>query len=114
MPGGTPGVAGAVEIERWRGPAALDRPGLLQDNLRKQAKEKSAHGRRFISVPSFSALKPPEDSERHHDGLMLAMAWRFRADGSSGFLNKRRLECAGLSLDQALGWGWTVAIQLMT
>ena len=40
--GGTPGVAGAIEIEQWRGLAALDRPGPLQDNRGKRAKEESA------------------------------------------------------------------------
>ena len=51
--GGIPGVAGAIEIERWRGPAALDQAGPVQDNGSERAKEESAHGRGFISVPSF-------------------------------------------------------------
>jgi len=44
--------------------------------------------------------------------LAAPQPWRGggRADGSIGFFNKRWLEYAGLSLDQALGWGWTVAI----
>jgi len=62
--GGTPGVAGAIEIERWRALAALDRPGPLQDNRSKRAKEESAHGCGCISMSSFSAMKPPEDNER--------------------------------------------------
>jgi hypothetical protein len=42
MLGGTPGVAGSIEIERWRGPATLDRPGPLQDNPGKRAGEEPA------------------------------------------------------------------------
>jgi len=64
MLGGSPGVAGAIEIERWRGLAALDRPAPLQDNRGKRAREESAHGCGFISISSFSAMKPPEDNER--------------------------------------------------
>jgi hypothetical protein len=65
MLGWSPGVAGAIKIERWRGPAALYRAGPLHDNGGKRAKEESAHGRDFISVPYFSAMKPLEDNENH-------------------------------------------------
>src|SRR5580658_6872638 len=44
----------AIEIERWRGLAALDRPRALQDNRGKRAKEESAHGCGFIRMSSFS------------------------------------------------------------
>jgi PAS domain S-box-containing protein len=37
-------------------------------------------------------------------------AWRARADGSVEYLNKRWLDYAGVSLDQALGWQWAVFI----
>src|SRR5882724_4719993 len=63
MLGGTPGVADAIEIERWRGPATLDRAGPLQDNGASAPSEPSARGRGLISVLSFSAMKPPEDNE---------------------------------------------------
>jgi PAS domain S-box-containing protein len=33
-------------------------------------------------------------------------AWRARADGSVEYFNKRWLDYAGVSLDQALGWQW--------
>jgi PAS domain S-box-containing protein len=36
--------------------------------------------------------------------------WRCRPDGSVEFFNRRWLEYTGLSLDRALGWGWTGAI----
>ena len=89
---------------------ALDRPGPLEDNRGKRAREESAHGRRFISVPSFSAMKPPEDSERIRIDSIPVMASRCRPDGFVEFFNRRWLEYTGLSLDQALGWEWTVAI----
>lgn len=37
-------------------------------------------------------------------------AWSARPDGSADFLNQRWLDYAGLSAEQALGWGWTSAI----
>jgi hypothetical protein len=47
-------LPGTIEIERWRALAALDRPGPIQDNRGKRAKEESAHGCGFISMSSFS------------------------------------------------------------
>jgi hypothetical protein len=80
MLGGTPDVADGIEIERWRGLAALDRPGPLQDNRGKRAKDESAHGCGFISGSSFSAMKPPEDNERIMIDSMPVMAWRCPTD----------------------------------
>src|SRR5262249_35250449 len=37
-------------------------------------------------------------------------AWRARADGSVEYINKRWLEYAGVSLEQALGWQWVAVI----
>jgi PAS domain S-box-containing protein len=39
-----------------------------------------------------------------------AYVWSALPDGSVDFINKRWLEFSGLSLDQALGWGWTEVI----
>jgi PAS domain S-box-containing protein len=39
-----------------------------------------------------------------------ALAWRTKPDGFCEFLNQPWLDYTGLSLDQALGWGWTRAI----
>jgi formate hydrogenlyase transcriptional activator len=55
-------------------------------------------------------MKPPEDNERIMIDSMPAMAWRFRPDGFVEFVNRRWLEYTGLSLEQSLGQGWTVAI----
>jgi PAS domain S-box-containing protein len=39
-----------------------------------------------------------------------SMAWSAAPDGSADFFNERWLAYAGLTADQAKGWGWTVAI----
>src|SRR5262245_36609912 len=38
------------------------------------------------------------------------LAWSCRSDGAAEFLNQRWLEYTGLSLADALGWGWKVAV----
>ena len=38
------------------------------------------------------------------------LAWSAHSDGSADFFNQRWLEYTGLSLEQALNWGWKVAI----
>ncbi len=42
--------------------------------------------------------------------LIPALAWSCRPDGTTEFLNRRWLDYTGLSLEEALGWGWKVAI----
>jgi PAS domain S-box-containing protein len=39
-----------------------------------------------------------------------SMAWSATPDGSAEFFNGRWLSYAGLTVDQARGWGWTVAV----
>src|SRR5580692_12380749 len=39
-----------------------------------------------------------------------AMAWSAAADGAAEFFNGRWLAYAGLTTDQAQGWGWTAAV----
>jgi PAS domain S-box-containing protein len=39
-----------------------------------------------------------------------SMAWSAAPDGSADFFNQRWLAYAGLTADQAQGWGWTVAV----
>src|SRR5580704_14835702 len=38
------------------------------------------------------------------------MAWSAAADGAADFFNRRWLDYAGFSADQAQGWGWTSAV----
>jgi formate hydrogenlyase transcriptional activator len=39
-----------------------------------------------------------------------SMAWSAGADGAAEFFNRRWLDYAGLTADQAQGWGWTSAV----
>ena len=39
-----------------------------------------------------------------------SMAWSAAADGAAEFFNRRWLDYAGLTADQAKGWGWTNAV----
>jgi formate hydrogenlyase transcriptional activator len=39
-----------------------------------------------------------------------SMAWSAAADGAAEFFNRRWLDYAGLTADQAHGWGWTSAV----
>jgi PAS domain S-box-containing protein len=50
--------------------------------------------------------------DRYHTMIdaIPAMAWSSLPDGSVEFLNRRWLDYTGLSLDGALGWGWTAAL----
>src|SRR2546429_2205739 len=38
------------------------------------------------------------------------LAWACRPDGTTEFLNQRWLDYTGLSLEEALGWGWQVPV----
>src|SRR5438445_13828513 len=38
------------------------------------------------------------------------LAWSARPDGSAEFFNRRWLDYAGLSAEEASDWGWTVAL----
>src|SRR5215472_1672149 len=39
-----------------------------------------------------------------------SLAWCCRPDGRAEFLNQRWLDYTGLSLEEALGWGWKAPI----
>ncbi len=39
-----------------------------------------------------------------------SMAWSASADGAAEFFNRRWLDYAGLTAEQAQGWGWTTAV----
>jgi PAS domain S-box-containing protein len=63
-----------------------------------------------------AALRAKERAQQAESEMRLAintipaLAWRTEPDGSGEFLNQPWLDYTGLSLDQALGWGWTSAI----
>ncbi len=74
------------EIQRWFG-TSVD----IED--RKQAE----------------AIRTSEQNLRKIINTIPTMVWSALPDGSCDFFNETWLEYTGLTLDQALGWGWTVA-----
>jgi PAS domain S-box-containing protein len=54
-------------------------------------------------------MNDSEDRYRTIIDAIPAMAWAGRPDGSVEFLNRRWLDYTGLSLDEALAWGWKAA-----
>jgi formate hydrogenlyase transcriptional activator len=60
-----------------------------------------------------NTLTKPEQPEGEH-GIIIdnipVLAWYCLPDGTTEFLNRRWLDYTGLSLKEALGWGWTSAV----
>ena len=59
---------------------------------------------------SFQEIQASKDQLRLIIDTVPAMIWSALPDGSRDFLNQRWLEYTSLSLEEGLGWGWTVAI----
>jgi PAS domain S-box-containing protein len=55
-------------------------------------------------------IKNSEDRLRTIIDTIPALAWSARPDGSAEFFNRRWLDYAGLSAEEASDWGWTAAI----
>ncbi len=55
-------------------------------------------------------IKNSENKLRTIVDTIPALAWSARPDGSAEFFNQRWLDYAGLSAEEASGWGWTAAI----
>ena len=56
------------------------------------------------------ALRRGEDYLRLTIDTIPVLAWCSRPDGSNEFLNQRWLDYTGLTIEEARGWGWKVAI----
>ncbi|MEY2525509.1 MAG: hypothetical protein QOE73_280, partial [Verrucomicrobiota bacterium] len=56
------------------------------------------------------ALQRSEDYLRLTIDTIPVLAWCSRPDGSNEFLNQRWLDYTGLTIEEAQGWGWKVAI----
>src|ERR1700704_3789619 len=56
------------------------------------------------------ALRRREDYLRLTIDTIPVLAWCSRPDGSNEFLNQRWLDYTGLTIEEARGWGWKVAI----
>jgi len=59
---------------------------------------------------AFDEIKKSEDRLRLVIDTMPALVWRTRPDGAAEFFNQPCLDYTGLSLDQALEFGWTSAV----
>jgi PAS domain S-box-containing protein len=57
-----------------------------------------------------NAKQASEDQLRMMIDSIPTLAWACRPDGTTAFLNQRWLDYTGLSMAQALGWGWQVPI----
>jgi formate hydrogenlyase transcriptional activator len=55
-------------------------------------------------------IKNSENKLRTIIDTIPALAWSARPDGSAEYFNRRWLEYAGLSVEEAADWGWTVAL----
>ncbi|PYV40835.1 MAG: hypothetical protein DMG06_18995, partial [Acidobacteria bacterium] len=67
-------------------------------------------GPRAASDKAFDGLKGSEDQFRLMIDKIPTLAWSCLPDGTAEFLNQRWLDYTGLSLEEALGWGWKIAI----
>ena len=55
-------------------------------------------------------MLPSDDVLRTMIDQMPTLAWSSRPDGSAEFVNQRWLDYTGLSLEEAVGWGWQATI----
>ena len=58
----------------------------------------------------FIAMLPSDDFLRTMIDQMPTLAWSCRPDGSAEFVNQRWLDYTGLSMEEAVGWGWQATI----
>jgi PAS domain S-box-containing protein len=58
----------------------------------------------------FSAVPLSDDFLRTMIDKIPILAWSCRPDGSAEFVNQRWLDYTGLSLEEAVGWGWQATI----
>jgi PAS domain S-box-containing protein len=59
---------------------------------------------------AFVEIKNSENKLRTIIDTIPALAWSARPDGSAEFFNRRWLDYAGLSAEEAADWGWTIAL----
>ena len=58
----------------------------------------------------LNLMLPSEDFLRTMIDQMPALAWSCQPDGSVEFVNQRWLDYTGLSMEEAIGWGWQATI----
>jgi two-component system sensor kinase FixL len=64
----------------------------------------------YLALRNQSAERALTDQFRLVIDTIPTLAWRTRPDGHAEFFNRQWQEYTGLSLEQAQGWGWTLAI----
>lgn len=93
----------------------------LNLELERHIKERTAdleQTNRALQVEIEQRKKAEEALKRSEDYLRMAidtipgLVWSALPDGHIEYLNKRWLDYTGLTPEQALGWGWLVAIHL--
>ena len=62
------------------------------------------------AVRDVSEIRRSEDYLRLVIDTIPGLVWSSLPDGNIEYLNKRWLDYTGLTLEQARGWGWQVAI----
>jgi PAS domain S-box-containing protein len=58
-------------------------------------------------TPDCGSKRPQADIRRTLE-MIPTLAWAASEDGSVDFLNRKWLEYTGLTLEEALGWGWKI------
>ena len=121
----------APVLERWRSCLASGRPDEMEARLRRS--EGAYRWFLFRASPMrdetgsiirwLGSHTDIEDQKRAQEALAASerdlrsivdaiptTAWTTRPDGYCDFLNQRWLDYAGMTAEQALGWGWGAAI----
>src|SRR5262245_1426217 len=89
-----------AQTKRWKNGMRLD---LINEGG-------AISNRLLVLEKAFDRVKQRQDHLRIMIDKIPTPAWSCRSDGATDFLNQRWLDYTGLSMAQALGWGWKVAI----
>jgi PAS domain S-box-containing protein len=82
---------------------ALEYVGAVMDVTAPKLSQQALEG-------AFRDMQALKDQHRLVIDSIPGLVWSARPDGSADLFNQRWLEYAGLSLEEALGWGWEAAV----
>jgi PAS domain S-box-containing protein len=88
---------GEIQLIDYASPIA----GIAIESIRSQVAHQNA---------SRCEISAGKDRLRTIIDTIPALVWSARLDGSAEFFNKRWLDYAGLSAEEAMDWGWSVAL----